>query len=237
MGLPGDLTTITVTSSYPNISGQPQHGLVTFDPQQPIADGTGNVILTGAAVQRVYNGVMQPVVLPCTDNTTSPTGFQYKITEAIGSNSRVYYVYLPHSLGSTVDLSDLSAVLPVTTMAAYMPLAGGAFTGGVEPAVVALTDAATITVAAAAGNVFAVTLGGNRALAAPTGGVDGQVIRFRVTQDGTGSRTLSYASGYEFSASLPAPVLSTSAGAVDVLLFEYNAAKSKWLLLAYSLGY
>lgn len=236
MPLPGDLTTITVTASYPNIGGQPQSGLVKFDPGQPVADSTGKVILTGPVTARVYNGTMQPVVLPCTDNATSPTNFQYKITETIGSNSRTYYVYLPHSLGASVDLSGLSPVEPVTSMAAYMPLAGGQFTGSVEPAVATLTDAATITVAAAAANVLTVTLGGNRTLATPTGGADGQVIRFRITQDGTGSRTLSYAAGYEFTSSLPAPVLSTSPGATDVLLFEYNAAKSKWVLLAYLLG-
>ena len=236
MPFPGDLTTITVTASYPNIAGQPQSGLVKFDPQQPIADSTGDVILTGAVVQKVYNGVMQPVILPCTDNLTSPTNFQYKITETFGTQTRSYYVYLPHSLGSTVDLSSLSPVEPVTAMAAYMPLAGGQFTGAVEPAVASLTDAAMITVAAAAGNILTVTLGGNRTLATPTGGADGQVIRFRITQDGSGSRTLSFASGYEFTTSLPAPVLSTSPGATDVLLFEYNAAKSKWVLLAYLLG-
>jgi hypothetical protein len=47
MPIPGDLTTITVTASYPNIAGQSQTGHVSFDPGQPVADSTGKVILTG----------------------------------------------------------------------------------------------------------------------------------------------------------------------------------------------
>src|SRR6185312_4435838 len=237
MPLPGDLTTITVTATYPNIAGQPQSGSVTFDPGVVVTDSTGHVILTGAVIQQVWNGVMRPVVLPCTDNgTLSPPGFQYKITEKIGAATRSYYVFLPSTLGVTVDLSALTPVEPVTLMAAYMPLAGGTFTGDVNPAVVPLTDGASIAVPATAGNVFTVTLGGNRTLAAPTGGVDGQLLRLRVTQDSTGSRNLSYASAYEFSVTLPAPVLSTSPNTTDVLLFEYDAAKSKWLFLAFAPG-
>lgn len=123
MPFPGDLTTITVTASYPTIAGQPQTGLVTFDPQQVIADSTGKVILTGAVIQQIFNGTMQPIVLPCTDNSTlNPTGFSYKVTEAIGASTRSYQVQLPHTLGTTVDLSSLT---PVTN-----PVVFNTFTGG-----------------------------------------------------------------------------------------------------------
>jgi hypothetical protein len=114
---------------------------------------------------------------------------------------------------------------------------GYIFPAGTVPVVVPLTDAATIAINAAAGNDFRVTLGGNRTLGNPSNPVDGQKIVIWVTQDGTGSRTLAYGSAYGFAASLSAPVLSTAAGAVDVLGFEYFAPKSKWLLMAYNLDY
>jgi hypothetical protein len=83
---------------------------------------------------------------------------------------------------------------------------------------VALTDAATIAVDLSLANNFTVTLGGNRTLGNPTNQVAGQAGQIVVTQDGTGSRTLSYASRWKFPAGT-APVLSTAAGAVDVLSY------------------
>jgi hypothetical protein len=99
---------------------------------------------------------------------------------------------------------------------------GAALPAYLAPAVAALTDGATISVNAALGNVFTVTLGGNRAMGAPSNPVDGQVIRFRVTQDGTGSRTLTWNSVYDFGSG-SAPTLTTTAYKTDILAFEYVA--------------
>jgi hypothetical protein len=116
-------------------------------------------------------------------------------------------------------------------------LAGATFTGYLAPAVVALTDAATISVNAAAGSDFRVTLGGNRTLGNPSSPVDGQKILFQVTQDATGSRTLAYGTAYEFGAGLGVPSLSSAPGTTDLLGFIYNAAKSKWLFIAFVNGF
>ena len=109
--------------------------------------------------------------------------------------------------------------------------------GAVAPAVVALTDAATIAVDASLGNDFRLTLGGNRTLADPSNPADGQQVIFQVTQGSGGSFTIAWGSGYEFSADLPQPVLSTAAGQTDLLGFIYNAAKGKWLFAAYVNGF
>lgn len=91
-----------------------------------------------------------------------------------------------------------------------------------------LTDAATIAVDASLGNLFTVTLGGNRTLGAPTNPKMGQMIVFRFTQDGTGTRTLAYNAIYRFSTDIPSPTLSTGGGDVDYLGFIYNDADTKW---------
>lgn len=105
----------------------------------------------------------------------------------------------------------------------------------------ALTDAATISVDASFSNVFDITLTGNRTLGAPsnppTDTKKAQMILFRVRQDGTGSRTLSYNAVYRFSSSLPAPTLSTAANAVDYLLFIYNQTDSTWDYVGEVLGF
>jgi hypothetical protein len=109
--------------------------------------------------------------------------------------------------------------------------------GAVAPAVVGLNDAATITVDASLGNDFRVTIGGNRTMSTPANPTDGQKITFQVTQGTAGPYTLSWASGYQFSAGLPQPTLSTTAGDTDLLCFIYNSTKSAWLLAAFLNGF
>ncbi|MGO8886270.1 MAG: hypothetical protein ACLP7J_06905 [Streptosporangiaceae bacterium] len=109
--------------------------------------------------------------------------------------------------------------------------------GAVAPAVVVLTDAATIAVDASLGNDFRVTIAASRTMASPSNPADGQKITFQVTQGTGGSFTITWGSAYEFSAGLPQPTLSTTAGQTDLLGFIYNAAKGKWLLAAYVNGF
>ena len=77
-----------------------------------------------------------------------------------------------------------------------------------------LTDGATITPDFDANQNFSVTLGGNRTLANPSNIDAGQTGSIFVVQDGTGSRTLSFGSYWDFAGGT-APTLSTAAGAVD----------------------
>ena len=97
-----------------------------------------------------------------------------------------------------------------------------AFTKGQSGAVTALTDGATITPNFANSNNFSVTLGGNRTLANPSNITAGQSGIIVITQDSTGSRTLSYGSYWKFAGGT-APTLTTTANAVDVLAYYANS--------------
>lgn len=120
--------------------------------------------------------------------------------------------------------------------AASLPKAGGTMTGWLAPAVVALTFGTSIAVNAALGNVFAVTLTSSAGvLANPANPVDGQTIRVRVIQDATGGRTLAYGTAYDFGTA-GAPTLSTAAGKVDLIGFEYVASLVTWVFLGSALG-
>jgi hypothetical protein len=107
----------------------------------------------------------------------------------------------------------------------------------VAPAVVALTDATNITVDASLGNDFRVTIAASRTMGNPSNAVNGQQIIFQITQGSGGSSAITWGSGYEFSAGLPQPTLSTTAGQTDLLGFIFNAAKGKWLLAAFVNGF
>lgn len=92
----------------------------------------------------------------------------------------------------------------------------------------ALIDAATITWNGQSGYNASVTLAGNRTLGAMTNPVVGQSYTLLITQDATGSRTLAYATAYDFGAS-GTPTLTTTANAVDMLvLLCVNAATPKF---------
>jgi hypothetical protein len=130
-----------------------------------------------------------------------------------------------------IALVDTAAPASAATLAAAVE------PGVVAPSVVALVDAATIAVDASLGNDFRVTMAGDHAMGTPVNPTDGQKITFQVTQGTGGPFTLSWGSGYQFSAGLPQPTLSTTAGDTDLLGFIYNATKDAWLFAAFVNGF
>lgn len=82
----------------------------------------------------------------------------------------------------------------------------------------ALTDGASIAWDLSTKQAAHVTLAGNRTLANPTNMVAGGSYAIKITQDGTGSRTLAYGTAYKWAGGV-APVLSTAAGSVDLITF------------------
>jgi hypothetical protein len=137
--------------------------------------------------------------------------------------------------GSTGKAADAGHVHPTTGLAL---LSGASFTGGVNPSVITLTYGSTVSVNAAQGNDFRISLTGSGAtIATPTNPTDGQRITFQVTQDSTGSRTVTWqAGGYNFGTN-GAPTLSTAANLTDVIGFIYNATIGQWLAAGAALGF
>ncbi len=99
----------------------------------------------------------------------------------------------------------------------------------------ALTDGVTITPDFNAANNFSVTLAGNRTLANPTNLVAGQSGVIFITQDATGSRTLAYGSSWDFPNQV-APTLTTTANAVDMLVFTVRSSTSIGAVLINNIG-
>lgn len=100
---------------------------------------------------------------------------------------------------------------------------------------VTLTDASTIAVDAGQGNRFRCTLGSTvgstRQLGAPSNPTDGQQIFFEITQDSSGSRLLTFASGaggYSFGTDIPSITLSTTANVTDLITAVYNSTANRW---------
>jgi hypothetical protein len=182
---------------------------------------TGTVLtLTDTSINSTQN-----IQLPTAKAIADDSGNEY--LKFVKTASAVNEISITNSAtGNSPDLSvtgsDTNIGLSITTKgtglikfndSAYFPEA-------------TLTDGATITWDASVAQVAKVTLGGARTISAPTNGATGQFISLLVIQDGTGSRTLTWNSAYEF-ASDTAPTLTTTASLGDLFTFRYNG--TKWL--------
>ena len=115
----------------------------------------------------------------------------------------------------TAVLADLPAGVALTGSA-------NVFTKAQAVTPVALTDASSIATDASLSNVFTVTIAGNRTLANPTNLTDGAIYNWFVTQGSGGNHTLNYGGDFKWPGGT-APVLSTAAGAVDLIVGQYLA--------------
>jgi|GEM_PF-3556600 len=99
----------------------------------------------------------------------------------------------------------------------------------------ALTDGATIAVDWNDGNVQSVTLGGNRTFTFSNGQDGGKYILI-ITQDATGSRTVTWPGTVRWGL-CGEPTLSTTANTTDYIGFIYNGVSSTYDAIAVRLGY
>ena len=130
--------------------------------------------------------------------------------------------YVPTSVSSTIVAEKTFTASVIFTSAVRME-GLVSLSGAVKSHITTLTDAATVALDFNDANMFLVTLGGNRTLAAPSNATAGQVGSIYVIQDGTGSRTLSYNNAWRFPAG-SVPVATTTADAVDILVYNTRSA-------------
>ena len=124
MSFPGSLTTIQVTGTYVSAAGTEQAGSVTFTPSAAVMDPAGVTVIAAVPVTVALSGGSFSTTLPCTDNAgLVPAGWLYNATVAVPGAAQTFSFYLPHALGSTVDMTALSPVSgsPSPSGTAYLP--------------------------------------------------------------------------------------------------------------------
>ncbi len=106
--------------------------------------------------------------------------------------------------------------------------AGGRFTFAYTAPVAVTFNATTMAIDCALSNVFTTTFTAN-VTAAPTLSnlKDGQTINWFITQDATGSRTMTWPTSFKWPGGT-AGVLSTTASAVDLLVATYRSSTGFW---------
>jgi len=203
-----DLTTLklpntsTVTGAA-NLAISADHTALEFnvnagtlpDPVTIVRGGTGS---TSAADARSALGVQADLDVPSQSEAETGTA----TTERVWTAQRIQQA-----------IADLT----LNTVSTWTAAQRGEIT--------TLTDGSTITPNFANNNHYSVTLAGNRTLANPTNIVAGQSGSIFITQDGTGSRTLSYGSYWDFPGGT-APTLTTAAASVDRLDYLVRTSTS-----------
>jgi hypothetical protein len=200
------------------------------------ATGSGGTITAVTATSPLASSGGATPDISIQDGTTSQKG-AVQLEDSTSSTSTTKAA-TPNSVKTAYDLANAALPKSGGTMTGAITFTAGqtisgygaidtaqTWTKGQRAEVTALTDATTIAVDFADSNNFSVTLGGNRTLGNPTNQVAGQSGSLFVTQDGTGSRTLSYSSDWEFAGTTP-PNLSTAANAVDRIDYIVRASGS-----------
>lgn len=202
-------------------------GTKTSDPS---VDNDGNALIGGALyfnsvseIMKLYTGSAWVAAYVSAGSAASIT-----FTPAGGIAAATVQAAIEEvdseKLAKASNLSDVANVATARSNLGAAALAvAQSFTAAQRGAVVPLTDGTSIATDLSLGNNFSVTLGGNRTLANPSNITAGQGGVITITQDGTGSRTLAYGSYWKFPAGT-APTLTTTASAVDVLVYYVESS-------------
>lgn len=131
-----------------------------------------------------------------------------------------------------------SGVSDLTINASGITFPDGSIQRSIHPTVVQLGSVSgTINTDATLGDIFDLTLAASGTLANPSGSVDGQTIRWRISHNAN-SLTLNFGDQFKIpsSASSPLPISSTS-GSMDMLGATYDSSRNKWDIIAFVPGY
>lgn len=136
------------------------------------------------------------------------------------------------TLNATVVNSSLTSVgtLSSLTVSGATSLTGATtFVGSTATTPVVITYSATaMVVPCASSNVFTTTFTANVTVAPTfTNLTDGQTINWFITQDATGSRTMTWPTSFKWPGGTTG-VLSTAANSVDLLVATYRSATGFW---------
>ncbi len=196
-------------SNYALLAGATFTGDVNFD---------GEIVAKGDST----NGSGQ-ITLNCENNSHG-----VKIKGPPHSAAASYTLTLPDNTGTNSQFltTNGSGVLSWSSPAGGVSLSvANTWTAGQRAEITTLTDGATITPDLNDSNNYVVVLAGNRTIANPTNITAGQSGSIFVTQDGTGSRTASWGSYWDWAGGT-APTLSTGASQVDRIDYIVRSSTS-----------
>ena len=185
-----------------------------------VAGNTGVTIADDSTAMYVTNGTtVLPVAQTTFTNITATGNLDVKGNASVSGNANITGTL---TVAGAVSLASTLSVGGAAYFGSTVTVSGkGKFMTGAFAPIVTLADATSVVPDLNTSNVFAVTLAGNRTLAAPTNtstniGASGHIF---IIQDSTGDRTLSFNSAYQFPNGGGVPTLTTAASGVDILFY------------------
>lgn len=261
MPLPAPLVGLTIRATIIAADSAPIEGaLARLTPLVPATSPAGDVLLTTNPLDKTSgaDGSVEWLNILATDSPGLSNRVPYQLT--VTQSGRLlqprYSVELlaSQAVAGVLRLDDVTPASVPDPLVTYVQQASVGTIGGPagpldenghlpadqlpgngSPST--LTDATTINTNASLGHHFRCTLGGNRTLANPTNGADGQKVIWELIQDSTGSRTITLDSKFALGADIPSVILSTSPNKRDFLGAIYHAADDHWFVIALAKGY
>ena len=186
-----------------------------------INGGTGSAIPQGSSVIVFTDGT---TVTPATDSTGLGLGTAATLNFGTSINELI-----PVSSADT-RYANVSSDETITGAYTFTSTTSFNTTKVIASATQAYSKPVSVAVASSAvsldfstGNNFTTILNGNVSIANPTTPQPGQSGIIYIRQDGTGSRTMSFNSDWDFAGGI-APTLSTAVSAVDALIYNVQTS-------------
>ena len=179
---------------------------------------TGNTSVTTAQVDITAQGDLR---------LQDTTGGEYVAFQAAGTTT-TYTLTMPAAVATTTGqalTSSTAGVASWTDVGDASLATAQNWTAGQRGEITALTSATTVTPDMADSNHFSCTMAHNITFANPSNLTAGQTGSIFLTQDGTGSRTASWGTYWDWAAGT-APTLTTTAAAVDRIDYVVRSATS-----------
>ena len=191
---------------------------------------------TGMRVNYANNGGSVIVVVI----NTLGTGYQHgDILTLSGGNQNCTFRYSNHNNTYNNWTFGTNGKLTLPIDGDIVDSNGTSVLGGSgSTTVVDLSYSSTINTDASTGDIFDISLTGNTTLANPTNPVNGKTLRWRITQDSTGNRTVSLGNKFNIPSSATSPLpWSTESNKMNILAATYHAGRDKWDIIAFIPGY
>lgn len=231
-----DLSQGTITGGAVRIGGTNGSGIVgrnmanTADAQLLTWTGTNELICQTNCSQVASNG---PIFAPNFNASVGMTINSLPVPTGVGVANTCAFWTTAGNLSTTACAASTADGTTIVNSAGVL----SAIAGPTPQTVSASTSTTTVTVAATSEAVVTLSANTTFTLTAPSPSTDTRLFKLRLVQDGTGSRTVAFDSSVAFGTTVASFTASTAASATDEIGFEWNAALSKWMVLAYALGY
>lgn len=213
--------TLDDTAGGPTVSDGARYAILDIS---GTPGGATNIIVpTRSKIYLASNQSDQSVVIK-TSAGTGPTiiAGEAQWVFCDGTNVLAASAATATSAGTAALATDSNALIGVAGADFAQKALAQTFTAGqVTQRVASTTSAGTLTINCALGNAFYLLTTETFTIAAPTNATNGQQFTLAIQQGGGGPHSIGFASSTFAAAGGTAPTLSTTAGQVDYLAFEY----------------